>query len=99
MTATKPAPVQQSTYTAIIHGADGIRFLAASQCPDELTAEVVEYIRGRCDDVLWPDNARQVRDLIDDGWPHAAIAVYFANVGERWDAERLELGGLSFARD
>ena len=28
--------------------------------------------------------------------PHAAIALYFANVGDRWDEERLDLGGLPF---
>jgi hypothetical protein len=37
-----------------------------------------------------------VRALIDDDKPYAAIALYFDNVGQRWDEERLELGGLSF---
>jgi len=55
----------------------------------------VTYVRGRCDDVLWPRVAANVRALVADDRPHAAIALYFAHVGERWDEERLGLGGLS----
>jgi hypothetical protein len=33
-----------------------------------------------------------------DDHPYAAIALYFAHVGERWDDERLEFGGLPVGR-
>lgn len=78
-------------HVAVVHAADGVRFVAASQCPEQLSAEIVRYIRRRCDDVLWPSDAAAVRALIDDDEPFAAIAMYFALTGQRWDEERLEL--------
>ena len=89
------ASVSQSSFTAIVHAADGVRFVASAQCPQHLTAQIVSYVRERCDDVLWPSVAKHVRELIEGEKPYAAIALYFAQVGERWDDERLELGGLS----
>jgi hypothetical protein len=77
--------------TAVVHAADGVRFVATATCPHALFARLVEYIRGRCDDVLWSDAASQVRTLLDDGDPDAAITLYFARTGERWDQERLDL--------
>jgi hypothetical protein len=77
--------------TAVVHAADGVRFVATAARPDALFARLAEYIRGRCDDVLWADASRQVRTLLDDGDPHAAITLYFARTGERWDQERLDL--------
>jgi hypothetical protein len=89
-----PATVHHVPLTAVVHAADGIRFVAVSACAAGLAAQVIAYIRERCDDVLWPPAAERVRGLIDDGKPYAAIAMYFENVGERWDAERLEFAGL-----
>ena len=77
--------------TAIVHTADGIRFVATGACPDALMLRLAGYVRGRCDDVLWADAARQVRALLDDGQLTAAIALYFERTGERWDRERLDV--------
>jgi hypothetical protein len=79
------------SFTAVVHAADGVRFVASAPTSAELTDQVVEYIATRCDDSLWPPAAAQVRKFLDDGDPDAAIAAYFANVGQRWDDERLEL--------
>jgi len=76
---------------ATVHAPDGVLFVATADTPRALTAQVVGYIDGRCDHVLWPADAATVRSLIDTGEFDAAIAAYFANVGERWDAERLEV--------
>ena len=81
--------------TAIVHAADGVRFVATAACPVELLARIAGYIRGRCDDVLWSDAARQVHELLDGGDLHAAIALYFARTGERWDQEHLDLVTVS----
>jgi hypothetical protein len=86
---------KQSTLTATVHASDGVLFVATSDSPRALIGQVVRYIRGRCDDVLWPADAAEVRSLIDNDKLEAAIATYFNNVGERWDAERLELRGLA----
>jgi hypothetical protein len=88
--------VSQANFTATVHAADGVRFAASSRSPEQLTAQIVSYIRERCDDVLWPAVAKQVRRLIDERQSYAAIVLYFAEVGQRWDEERLELEGISF---
>lgn len=82
--------------TAIVHSADGIRFMTADIDREAVVARVAEYIRGRCDDVLWADAASQVRRMLNDGDLDAAIALYFGRVGERWDMERLELEPVEF---
>ena len=92
------ASVHQVPLTAVVHAADGVRFVAVSACAGGLAGQVIGYIRERCDDVLWPPAAARVRALINDDKPYAAIAMYFENVGERWDAERLEFAGLPFGR-
>lgn len=92
-------PTRESQYTAVVHAADGVRFIAAARRPDELAAQVVNYIRERCDDSLWPTDARRVHELIDERRLYSAIALYFSKVGGRWDVERLELGGHSFGLD
>ena len=92
---TVQMPAKQSTLTATVHAPDGVLFVATADSPLALMGQVVRYIRGRCDDVLWPADAAEVRSLIDNDRLGAAIATYFSNVGKRWDAERLELGGLT----
>lgn len=91
MSDRKPGRVRERYFTAIVHAADGVRFVASAPSSAALAQELVAYIARRCDDSLWPSVAAQVRRYIDDGQPYAAIATYFANVGQRWDAERLEL--------
>ena len=83
-------------FTATVHAADGARFVASAPSRVTLVEQVAGYIHERCDHVLWPSAAAEVHSLIDGGLLHAAIATYFANVGQRWDAEWLELGGLPF---
>jgi hypothetical protein len=82
---------QEDLFSAVVHAADGVRFAASARRAEELAAQVVGYIEDRCDEVLWPKVARRVRDLIAGRRHYAAIALYFAQVGDRWDEERLEL--------
>lgn len=90
--------IQTPQYTAQVRAADGVRFSASADCPDVLSAQLVGYIRARCDDVLWPGDADAVRALIVANAHDAAIALYFERVGDRWDEESLEVGGLAFRR-
>jgi len=77
--------------TAIVHVAGGVSFVASAACPDALSQLLAQYVLGRCDDVLWPNAARHVRALLDDGRLTDAIALYFEHTGARWERERLEL--------
>jgi hypothetical protein len=80
--------------TATVHARDGIRFEARADNPAKLSALIVDYIRERCDYVLWSSTAEEVRALIAADKLHAAIAVYFSHVGERWDEEWLRVGDI-----
>ena len=82
-------------FTATVCAADGARFAASASSAAALEERVANYVRERCDDVLWPADAADVHSFIDSGQLDAGIATYFANVGQRWDAEWLELGGVS----
>lgn len=86
-----PKESELTSLTAVIHAADGVRFIAIARHHDALAAQIAEYIRERCDDVLWADDARQVHALLEEGRVVAAIGLYFARVGERWDEERLDV--------
>jgi hypothetical protein len=72
-----------------------VRFVACAPSPEGLVAQIAGYVAERYEFMLWPRIAAQVRALIDAANPTAAIALYFAHVGERWDEERLELDGVS----
>ena len=78
-------------FVAVVHAADGVRFVVHASTPDGLTTQLADYVRERCDDVLWPPIAKEVRALLADAQPRAAIDAYFDHVGSRWDLERLEL--------
>ena len=83
--------------TAVIHAADGVRFVASEASSEALARRLANYVSERCDDSLWPPTAARVRRLIANDDLEAAIAAYFANVGERWDDEWLELEPATLA--
>ena len=77
----------QSLWTGLI----GLFILIQCKSGFLLSRQLAQYVLGRCDDVLWPDAARHVRALLDDGRLTDAIALYFERTGARWERERLEL--------
>jgi hypothetical protein len=83
--------LDQRLHTAVVRAADGVRFIAAAADGDGVSSQLIDYIASRCDDVLWPAPAREVRCLIAERRHSEAIATYFANVGRRWDEEWLEI--------
>jgi hypothetical protein len=88
MTATA---LDQCLHTAVVRAADGVRFVATAADNDGVSSQLIDYIAGRCDHVLWPAPAREVRRLIAEHRHAEAIAAYFSNVGGRWDEEWLEI--------
>jgi len=78
-------------FTAVVHAADGVRFVASAASRSALMDAVAGYVERRCDDLLWPDDAASVRALIVAGKVSAAVGAYFAKVGDRWDREELEV--------
>jgi hypothetical protein len=85
MVATTP-----ELHTTVVRAADGIRFTATGSCEQEVARQLATYVAERCDDMLWPAPAREVRRLLDEQRDADAVATYFANVGQRWDEEWME---------
>lgn len=77
-------------HVAVVHAPDGVRFVASASTEADVAGQLVRYITDRCEHTLWPAAAREVRALIAQNRDDDAIAAYFANVGQRWDEERLD---------
>ena len=74
---------------AVVHTADAIRFSATANDREALVELLVEYVSRQATDRLWPRDAERIRALVERGQRDAAIASYFAAVGQRWDKEWL----------
>ena len=85
------ATMSDVDYCAVIRAVDGVQFSTRAPTAAARTSDLIAYIRERFDYTLWPTAAAQVRALLGAGELDEAIATYFANVGSRWDEERLEL--------
>ena len=81
----------RSASRAVVRAADGIRLTISSDHPEKIAQELADYVSERCDDVLWPNDASQVRALLEDRNLVEAVTLYFDRVGDRWDEEELEL--------
>ena len=80
---------KQATYVAVVHTVDGVRFQAAATSRRELVQRIAEYVQRWGGYVLRPDHARHLRSLLLRGESEAAVELYFALVGKRWDKEWL----------
>ncbi len=76
-------------YLAVVHTADAISFRGSALDRDDLVELLADYVSTRASDRLWPRDADRVRSLLACGERDAAIASYFARVGQRWDKEWL----------
>lgn len=81
--------VKHATYIAVVHTADGVRFQAVASSRRELVHRIAEYVQRWGGYVLRPDHARHLRGLLLRGESEAAVELYFALVGKRWDKEWL----------
>jgi hypothetical protein len=91
-------PVRNVEYTAVVHAADGVRFTASAAGVAERSSRILDYVVKRCEYTLWPRAAGEVRARVAAGDVDGAIATYFANVGERWDEEWLEIDVVPLGR-
>jgi hypothetical protein len=80
---------EQALYVAVVHAVDGVRFTTAAGSRRELVHRVAEYVQRWGGYVLRPDHARHLRGLLARGEWEAAVELYFALVGKRWDKEWL----------
>ena len=80
---------EKALYVAVVHAVDGVRFTTAASSRREIVHRVAEYVQRWGGYVLRPDHARHLRGLLARGEWEAAVELYFALVGKRWDKEWL----------
>ena len=88
-TAIERREATRAMYVAVVHTVDGVRFQAAATSRRELVHRIAEYVQRWGAYVLRPDHARHLRSLLVRGEWEAAVELYFALVGKRWDKEWL----------
>jgi hypothetical protein len=81
--------VDRTLFVGVVHAVDGVRLMVAADSRRDLIWQLSEYVREHGDDVLRPDHARHLRNLLARGELEAAVELYFALVGRRWDEEWL----------
>jgi hypothetical protein len=89
--AKRPSRLMNPTvvYLAIVHSEDGVRFATAAPSASALTGRVLDYIRPRVSDRLWPSDVERFNCLLAQDDRELAVELYFAAVGRRWDCEWL----------
>jgi hypothetical protein len=87
--AGRPNGGPGALFIAVVHAIDTVHFVAASTTRGELLRQLADYTWRRGQHALWADDVARLRALLADGASEAAIAHYFAAVGQRWDAEWL----------
>jgi hypothetical protein len=84
-------------HLGIVHGADGIHFVAAGESRDALLQRLAGYVWSRADLELYPDDARRLGRLLKTGAAEDAVRFYFERVGRKWDREWLVEGIMPVA--
>jgi hypothetical protein len=78
-------------YGAVVTSNGAVRLVVSAPTAAQRAAELLAYVLEWGDYTLWPADGAHVRSLADARLPDAAVAAYFACVGDRWDEERLDL--------
>jgi hypothetical protein len=84
-------------HLGIVHGADGIHFVAAGETRDALLQRLAGYVWSHADLELYPDDARRLDRLLKTGAAEDAVRFYFDRVGQKWDREWLVEGVMPVA--
>ena len=88
---------EPALFLAVVHADDGVRFMTVASSRRDLVHRVAEYVRKWGGYLLRPDHARHLRSLLLRGESEAAVELYFALVGKRWDKEWLVTAVVSTA--
>jgi hypothetical protein len=77
-------------HVGIVHGVRRIHFVAAGESRTALLRGMAEYVATQVELQLYPEDAREINLLLDDGALEEAVRLYFERIGARWDREWLE---------
>lgn len=76
-------------HLAVISAGSGVLATFADWSSAGVLVRLRHYVEEHAPVTLWPSSARRVLDLLDAGEIEAAIKLYFAETGGRWDKEQL----------
>lgn len=76
---------------AVVSDPTRIKLITVARSRERLYGRLAAYVSREAEVQLYPELARRVRQLLGTGDCEAAIALYFASVGERWDEESLSI--------
>ena len=85
-------------HVAIVHGVDGIHYVAAADSAALLTTELALYVERQAGMQLYAEDARSVMQMLSGGEADRAVRFYFDRVGVRWDREWLTKDVVTVAR-
>ena len=74
---------------ALVCAADGVLLVLVDDTQESLDRRLAEWAVDRAASVLWPADARRMRDFVRRGLIAESICWYFTRVGHRWDREWL----------
>ena len=83
---------QQQTrmHVAVVHGKDGVHFVAAAETRAALVHQVAAYVRDQADLQLYARDVAILTDMLQRRDEEGAVRFYFQRVGQRWDREWLK---------
>ena len=84
-------------HTAVVYSVDGVRLIATATSRPALIRRIADYVGQHANDRLWPQDAHLVHRALADAAHEAAVELYFAFVGQRWDEEWVLLSDPSAA--
>lgn len=88
-TPTRVVAERPTVHVAAVYGVDRVNLLAVAASRSGLYAKLGAYVQRQADLQLYPEEARRVQRLLETGQSEAAVRLYFASVGKRWDPEWL----------
>jgi hypothetical protein len=91
-------------HVAIVYGPDTEPFVTLGRSRDQVVRRLARYVRRSAPDLLWPEDAARVTELLRTGDREGAIDAYFRAVGGedrkvRWEVQRLVLRQVRCPRD
>lgn len=98
---TVTAPVATRVHVAVVHGSDMEPHVVLAESRHVLIRRLARYVARRAPCMLWPDDARQVADLLATRDLEGAVTTYFHALGDpgrrvRWERQRVAYRSLSW---
>ena len=86
-------------HVAVVHGKDGVHYVAAAHTRAALVKRVADYVRAQADLQLYARDVAILTDMLQRGDHEGGVRFYFQRVGQRWDREWLKAETVAVATE